>query len=184
MTRIRMQGSLGDVTFRQFHFDSRPHQSSEPKKKSLTDRILMALRGLVWVAGCVTARRRGLRSEHPGIAGAMRPSMSWDPWPRPVARTAVGTQECTQIRENDLSAPFRGTCVHCCAVADRRGYAGVYTDRRKWPLEAVLGHLCTLLRRELRRELRQVARVPQPPWCVGGASSVAASRMVGKTEFV
>ena len=39
--------------------------------------------------------------------------------------------------------------------------AGVYTDRRKRPLEAVLGHLCTLLRRELRR----VARAPQqPPW--------------------
>ena len=27
-----------------------------------------------------------------------------------------------------------------------RGDAGVYTDRRKWPLGAVLGHLCTLLR--------------------------------------
>ena len=64
--------------------------------------------------------------------------------------------------------------------AGGRGDAGVYTDRRKRPLEAVLGHLCTLL----RRELRQVARVPQPPWCAGGASSVAASRMVGKTEFV
>ena len=82
--------------------------------------------------------------------------------------------------------------------------AGVYTDRRKWPLGAVLEHLCTLLRRcgqpwgrrsvhrsaktasrvrfgafvytvatrgsrELRRELRRVARAPQPPWCAGGA---------------
>ena len=44
-----MQGSLGGVTFRQFRFDSRLHQSSELRKKSLTDRILMALRGLVWV---------------------------------------------------------------------------------------------------------------------------------------
>ena len=25
------------------------------------------------------------------------------------------TQECTQIAENGLSAPFRGICVHCCA---------------------------------------------------------------------
>ena len=45
--------------------------------------------------------------------------------------------------------------------ANSRGDAGVYTDRRKWPLGAVSGHLCTLLRREsryeLRRELRQVA---------------------------
>ena len=29
-----------------------------------------------------------------------------------------------------------------------RGDAGVYTDWRKWPLGAVLGHSCTLLRRE------------------------------------
>ena len=27
--------------------------------------------------------------------------------------------------------------------------AGVYTNRRKWPLGAILGHLCTLLRRGL-----------------------------------
>ena len=56
-------------------------------------------------------------------------------------------QECTQIGENGLSEPFRGICVHCCAAASGRGYAGVYTNRRKWPLGAVLGHLCTLLRR-------------------------------------
>ena len=29
------------------------------------------------------------------------------------------------------------------------GDAGVYTDRRNWPLGSVLRHLCTLLRREL-----------------------------------
>ena len=46
----------------------------------------------------------GLRSGRPGITGAMGPSTSWDPWPRPVARAAVGTQECTQIGENGLSA--------------------------------------------------------------------------------
>ena len=39
--------------------------------------------------------------------------MSWDPWSRPVARAAVRTQECTQIDENSLSAPFWGICVHC-----------------------------------------------------------------------
>ena len=31
--------------------------------------------------------------------------------------------------------------------ASGRGDAGVYTDRLKWPLGAVSGHLCTLLRR-------------------------------------
>ena len=58
-----------------------------------------------------------------------------------IVRATVGTQKCTQIGGNG-------------------------------PLGAVLGHLCTLLRRksryELRRELRQVARAPQPPWRAGG----------------
>ena len=44
-----------------------------------------------------------LRSERFGITGAMGPSMSWDPWPRPVARAAVGMQECTQTGEDGLS---------------------------------------------------------------------------------
>ena len=44
-----------------------------------------------------------LRSGHLSITGAMGPSTSWDPWSRPVARAAVGTQECTQIGENGLS---------------------------------------------------------------------------------
>ena len=114
----------------------------------------------------------------------MGPSTSWDPWPRPVTREAVGTQECTQIGENGLSGLFWVICVHCCdlrgscarpwgrrsvhklvemasrrrfgsfvyTVATREGHAsgrgdaGVYTNRRKWPLGVVLGHLCTLLR--------------------------------------
>ena len=56
------------------------------------------------------------------------------------------TQECTQIGGNGLSVPFWGICVHCCAVVDRRENAIVYTNRWKWPLRVVLGHLCTLLR--------------------------------------
>ena len=59
-----------------------------------------------------------VRPEHPGVTGAMGPSTSWDPWPRPVTREAVGTQECTQIGGNGLLAPFWGICVHCC---DSRG---------------------------------------------------------------
>ena len=132
------------------------------------------------------------------------------------------TQECTQIGQNDLSAPFWGVCVHCWAVglgcgwpwdrnsvhkwedrasprrfeafvytvapredrASDRGDAGVYTNRWKWPLGAVLGRLCTLLRREsryeLRRELRQVARAPQPPWRVGASSSLAPLAWSGR----
>ena len=85
-----------------------------------------------------------------------------------------------------LSAPDWGVCVHCCAVMDKRGDAGVYTDRSKWPLGAVLGHLCTLLRRESRYESRR--ELPAP----GGTSASATmacrlrplagpSRLVGKT---
>ena len=40
-----------------------------------------------------------------------------------------------------------------------RGGAGVYTNWRKWPLGAVLGHLCTLLRREGHASVRGNAGV-------------------------
>ena len=40
-----------------------------------------------------------------------------------------------------------------------RGGAGVYTNWRKWPLGAVLGHLCTLLRREGHASIRGDAGV-------------------------
>ena len=69
-----------------------------------------------------------------------------------IVRATVGTQECTQIGGNG-------------------------------PLGAVLERLCTLLRRESRyesrRELRQVARAPQPPWRVG-ASSLAPLAWSGR----
>ena len=53
----------------------------------------------------------GLRPEHPGITGAMGPSMPWDPWPTRSREGTVGTQECTQIGENGLSESFWGICV-------------------------------------------------------------------------
>ena len=93
---------------------------------------------------------------------------------------ALGSQQCTQMGGLGLSAPFRGIRVHCCAVVDRCEDAIVYTDRRKWPLGAILGHLCTLLRRESRRELRQVARAPQPPRRAGGAPSLAPLAWSGR----
>ena len=177
------------------------------------------------------SRWRGPQVRAPWRHGAMGPSVSRDPWTRPVARAGVGTHECTQIGENGLSAQpplacrvrplvrlarrmrlsvtspvqnalFRegdtprvrlsvaspvagwGACARCRAVAGRRGDAGVYTNRRKCALDAVFGHLCTLLRRdsryESRRELRQVARAPQPPRRAGSALA-GPSRLVGKT---
>ena len=77
----------------------------------------------------------GLSPEHPGVTGAMGPSTSWDPWPRPAK---MASRSCF------------GSFVYTVATreghARGRGDAGVYTDWRKWPLGAVLRHLCTLLR--------------------------------------
>ena len=75
----------------------------------------------------------------------------------------VARSECAlghvEVASSVQSAVFRespvaswGTCVHCYAVADSRGDAEVYTDRRKWALDAGLGHLCTLLRRDSPRQ--------------------------------
>ena len=76
------------------------------------------------------------------------------------------------------------TLLGCCAVVDRRGDAIVYTNGRIGPLRAVLGRLCTLLRHESqyesRRELRQVARAPQPPRRAGGAPSLAPLAWSGR----
>ena len=51
----------------------------------------MRFREFVWVGGRVTALPSsvGLRSKHPGIARAVGLSMSWDPWPSPVATLAL-----------------------------------------------------------------------------------------------
>ena len=134
-------------------------------------RRYLRLRELVWVGGCVTAPV-AWPSPPGGDAGVYT-----DRWKWPldavlghlctllrlarIVRAAVATQECTQIGENGLSTPFWGTCVHCCAVADNRGYARVYTDWPRWPLDAVSGHLCTLLRRDSPR--RQPTRTPEEP---------------------
>ena len=50
------------------------------------------------------SRWRGPQVRAPWRHGAMGPSVSRDPWTRPVARAGVGTHECTQIGENGLSA--------------------------------------------------------------------------------
>ena len=42
------------------------------------------------------------------------------------------TQECTQIAENGLSGPFRGICVHCCAVGLGCGWPWDRNSVHKW----------------------------------------------------
>ena len=70
-----------------------------------------------------------------------------------IVRATVGTQECTQIGQNGLSAPFRGICVRCCDASRDTN---------------------------MRRELRQVARAPQPPWRAGASSSLAPPAWSGR----
>ena len=67
--------------------------------------------------------------------------------------TRAMTQECTQIGQNGLSAPFWGICVHCCDASRDTN---------------------------MRRELRQAARAPQPPRCAGGAPSLAPPAWSGR----
>ena len=95
-----------------------------------------------------------VRSERPGITGPWGRRRRGTRGPARSRERPWGTQECTQIGENGLSTPFWGICVHCCDAGVARaavGGAGVYTDWLKWPLDAVLGHLCTLLRRGVAR---------------------------------
>ena len=42
------------------------------------------------------------------------------------------TQECTQIGQNGLSVPFRGVCVHCCAVGLGCGWPWDRNSVHKW----------------------------------------------------
>ena len=53
------------------------------------------------------------------------------PWRRGRHRPG-GAQECTQIGKNGLSVPFRGICVHCCAVGLGCGWPWDHNSVHKW----------------------------------------------------
>ena len=93
-------------------------------------------------------------------------------WPKMVPRSRFGAFVYTVAARGSRGRPVV-----------TQGDSIVYTDRRKRPFDAILGHLCTLLRcgqcRELRhkqrrrqrRGLRRMTRAPQrhgvptaPPW--------------------
>jgi len=64
------------------------------------------LREFVWIGDHVTTAPPGsvgLRSEHPGITRAMGLSMSWDPWPCPVATLALSL--AAQARASGTPSP-------------------------------------------------------------------------------
>ena len=50
-------------------------------------------------------------------------------WASPPGRR---TQECTQIGGNGPSGPFRGICVHCCAVGLGCGWPWDRNSVHKW----------------------------------------------------
>ncbi len=66
------------------------------------------------------------------------------------SRTRPGERRSVHKSAKMASRHRFGAFVYTVATreghASGRGDAGVYTDWRKWPLGAVLGHLCTLLR--------------------------------------
>ena len=137
-------------------------------------------RGAPGSANVPPPRRRGPQVQVPWHHGGHGAVDVVGPVALPGRTSGRGDKECTQIGENGPSEPFWGICVHCCAVVGRRGSKGVYTDRRKRPYGAVLGHLCTLLRREPRR----VERRPRSPWRAGAgaAASLASSLRRSPTQ--
>ena len=126
---------------------------------------LTRLRELVWVGGCVTARAA---------------------WASPPGRRHRSVHRLAKMASRYHFRVFVYTVATREDRSSDRGDAGVYTNRLKWPLGAVLGHLCTLLRRESRYESRR--ELPAP----GGTSAsttmacrrrllACPSRLVGKT---
>ena len=101
---------------------------------------------------CTQIGKNGLSGLFWGICVHCRDSRGPCEWPwerRSVHRLAkMASRSCF------------GSFVYTVATreghARGRGDAGVYTDWRKWPLGAGLGHLCTLLR------LARAARVAPP----------------------
>ena len=63
---------------------------------------------------------------------------------RPGERRSV--HKLVEMASRSCFGAFVYTVATCEGHARVRGDAGVYTNRRKWPLGAVLGHSCTLLR--------------------------------------
>ena len=96
-----------------------------------------------------------------------------------IVRATVGTQECTQIGQNGLSAPFWGICVHCCDASrdtnrdascarwhERLNRHGVPAAPPRWPLS--LGRedrLCAsgAAARLASSPRRQPTRTPEEP---------------------
>ena len=83
----------------------------------------------MWVGGCVTAPAT---------------------WASPPGRRRRSVHRSVEMAPRCHFGAFVYSVATREDRSSDRGDAGVYTDRPKWPLGAVLGHLCTLLRRASR----------------------------------
>ena len=101
--------------------------SSRQRKRTLYRRF----RELAWVGGCVTAPAARTSP------GRWRGSQPRAPWYFGSIRTAHHGGHGAVDIVGPVAPPGHARGL---------GNAGVYTNRRKWPLGIVLGHLCTLLR--------------------------------------
>ena len=105
-------------------------------------------------------------------------------WASPPGRRRRSVHRSVEMASRRRFGAFVYTVAPWAWVVGGLGIAIVYTNGRIGPLRAGLGHLCTLLRRasryESRRELRQVARAPQPPWRAGCAPSLAPLAWSGR----
>ena len=75
----------------------------------------------------------GLRSKPPWHHGGHWVIDIVGPMAPPGRESGRGdSQECTQIGQNGPSAPFRGICVHCCAVGLGCGWPWDRNSVHKW----------------------------------------------------
>ena|GEM_PF-5144891 len=83
------------------------------------------------------------------------------------SRTRPGERRSVHKSAEMASRGCFGSFVYTVATreghASVRGNEGVYTNRRKWPLGIVLGHLCTLLRLARARASGAAARLTSLP---------------------
>ena len=107
-------------------------------------------------------------------------------WASPPGQRRRSVHRLAKMASRRRFGAFVYTVATWAWVVGGLGIAIVYTNGRIGPLGAVLGHLCTLLRRESRYESRR--ELPAP----GGASAstttacrrrplAGPSRLVGKT---
>ena len=97
----------------------------------------LGLREFVWVIASMPWRRGGRhrqavrrKSVHRSAKPASRRRFGALVYTVAPLWTGEATQECTQIGENGLSAPFWDTCVHCCdaSFATRVASGGTSTS--------------------------------------------------------